>query len=365
MTDQLLYRLNRVPDRNYVKFLELIGVRLFPPTGAAGAGHVLAVRAAARRRSRSRPGTEVATVRTGTSAADRLQHDRGPADRPLRARRRGLDDRPARRSATTATRSRWAPGSSASTAPPKPGDALLVGLTEAVPALRRATCASTAASRASASTRRPAARLGGVDRRRLGGVRGRPRHDRRAQPRRRRRDPRARASTRRSLIDRVAGRLAAGAGRRARPRASRPTAPRRRSRTDRVHDRRHGRGDERRADPQRAAGRVGGRPRPALPAQARAGRRRRDAAGRRGQRVRRRLDRVDGAARTSPTSGPDDRHFMLDAIARRDPVRPGGAPGRRHAAQLRRRAAPRARTCACRIVPRRRRRGAATSRRGR
>jgi predicted phage baseplate assembly protein len=34
MTDQLLYRLNRVPDRNYVKFLELMGVRLFPPTAA-------------------------------------------------------------------------------------------------------------------------------------------------------------------------------------------------------------------------------------------------------------------------------------------------------------------------------------------
>ncbi|MEO9175329.1 MAG: putative baseplate assembly protein [Gaiellales bacterium] len=34
MTDQLLYRLNRVPDRVYVKFLELIGVRLFPPTAA-------------------------------------------------------------------------------------------------------------------------------------------------------------------------------------------------------------------------------------------------------------------------------------------------------------------------------------------
>ena len=32
MTDQLLYRLNRVPDRNYIKFLELIGVHLFPPT---------------------------------------------------------------------------------------------------------------------------------------------------------------------------------------------------------------------------------------------------------------------------------------------------------------------------------------------
>src|SRR5205085_7072094 len=34
MVDQLLYRLNRVPDRNYVKFLELIGVHLYPPTAA-------------------------------------------------------------------------------------------------------------------------------------------------------------------------------------------------------------------------------------------------------------------------------------------------------------------------------------------
>jgi predicted phage baseplate assembly protein len=34
MTDQLLYRLNRVPDRNYVKFLELLGVTLFEPAAA-------------------------------------------------------------------------------------------------------------------------------------------------------------------------------------------------------------------------------------------------------------------------------------------------------------------------------------------
>ncbi len=34
MTEQVIYRLNRVPDRLYVKFLELIGVRLFPPTAA-------------------------------------------------------------------------------------------------------------------------------------------------------------------------------------------------------------------------------------------------------------------------------------------------------------------------------------------
>lgn len=34
MTDLLLYRLNRVPDRHYVKFLELIGVQLYPATAA-------------------------------------------------------------------------------------------------------------------------------------------------------------------------------------------------------------------------------------------------------------------------------------------------------------------------------------------
>ncbi len=34
MTDQLLYRLNRVPDRLYVKFLDLIGLTLLPATAA-------------------------------------------------------------------------------------------------------------------------------------------------------------------------------------------------------------------------------------------------------------------------------------------------------------------------------------------
>ena len=37
MLDQLIYRLNRVPDRHYVKFLELLGLELRPP-GAAGMG---------------------------------------------------------------------------------------------------------------------------------------------------------------------------------------------------------------------------------------------------------------------------------------------------------------------------------------
>ncbi|MFJ2812356.1 putative baseplate assembly protein [Streptomyces sp. NPDC087294] len=36
LVDQLLYRLNRVPDKNYSAFLDLLGIRLFPPA-AAGA----------------------------------------------------------------------------------------------------------------------------------------------------------------------------------------------------------------------------------------------------------------------------------------------------------------------------------------
>jgi predicted phage baseplate assembly protein len=35
LTDQLLFRLNRVPDRLYLKFLDLIGLRLLPPVPAA------------------------------------------------------------------------------------------------------------------------------------------------------------------------------------------------------------------------------------------------------------------------------------------------------------------------------------------
>ncbi|MFC9391183.1 putative baseplate assembly protein [Streptomyces venezuelae] len=35
LVDQLLYRLNRVPDKNYLAFLDLLGIQLFPPSAAA------------------------------------------------------------------------------------------------------------------------------------------------------------------------------------------------------------------------------------------------------------------------------------------------------------------------------------------
>ncbi|MEZ5295881.1 MAG: putative baseplate assembly protein [Ilumatobacteraceae bacterium] len=63
MTDVLLYRLNRVPDRHYVKFLELIGVQLFPPT-AANVDVTFWLSAPATEPLRVREHTEVATVRT-------------------------------------------------------------------------------------------------------------------------------------------------------------------------------------------------------------------------------------------------------------------------------------------------------------
>ena len=68
MTDQLLYRLNRVPDRHYVKFLELLGVRLFPPI-AARAAVTFWLTAPQPETVRIAAGTQVATVRTEADAA--------------------------------------------------------------------------------------------------------------------------------------------------------------------------------------------------------------------------------------------------------------------------------------------------------
>lgn len=68
MTDMLLYRLNRVPEKNYIKFMDLLGIRLEPPRPAAVDVTF--------RLSASQPepvtiprGTEVATVRTETQDA--------------------------------------------------------------------------------------------------------------------------------------------------------------------------------------------------------------------------------------------------------------------------------------------------------
>ncbi|MCT4354413.1 putative baseplate assembly protein [Streptomyces sp. Je 1-79] len=68
MVDQLLYRLNRVPDKNYSAFLDLLGVQLFPPA-AATADVDFWLSAPQPDTVTLRAGVEVATVRSETEEA--------------------------------------------------------------------------------------------------------------------------------------------------------------------------------------------------------------------------------------------------------------------------------------------------------
>ncbi|MCX4788112.1 MULTISPECIES: putative baseplate assembly protein [unclassified Streptomyces] len=68
MVDQLVYRVNRVPEKSYLTFLDLIGVRLYPPT-AARTDVTFRLSAPQPEPVRVRAGTEVATVRTETEEA--------------------------------------------------------------------------------------------------------------------------------------------------------------------------------------------------------------------------------------------------------------------------------------------------------
>jgi predicted phage baseplate assembly protein len=59
MVDQLLYRLNRVPEKNHLAFLDLLGIRLFPPTAAKSDVDFLL----------SAPQPDVVLLRAGTEVA--------------------------------------------------------------------------------------------------------------------------------------------------------------------------------------------------------------------------------------------------------------------------------------------------------
>jgi predicted phage baseplate assembly protein len=75
MTDMLLYRLNRVPDKNHIKFLDLIGVRL-EPARAATTDITFRLTAPQPDDMQIPVGTEVATVRTETRDAVSFTTDR-------------------------------------------------------------------------------------------------------------------------------------------------------------------------------------------------------------------------------------------------------------------------------------------------
>lgn len=77
MTEQFLYRLNQVPDKNFVTFLDLIGVRLQPPQPARGdVTFTLATRPEQHRRVHIPAWTEVATQRTENEEAITFSTDR-------------------------------------------------------------------------------------------------------------------------------------------------------------------------------------------------------------------------------------------------------------------------------------------------
>ena len=131
MVEQLLYRLNRVPDRNYIKFLEMIGVRLFPPA-AARVGVTFWLSAPQEETVNVPAGTQVSTVRTETdesvvfTVAEELNIVPSELGRVMTSVAEGkFSDQ------TTALKG--GKEFAAFDSPPKPADQLLVGLSNAVP----------------------------------------------------------------------------------------------------------------------------------------------------------------------------------------------------------------------------------------
>ena len=135
MTDQLLYRLNRVPDRHYIKFLDLIGVSLFPPT-AARTAVTFWLSAPQPDVVRIAPGTQVGTVRTETDESIVFASlEELPIVPSTLAQFGSMIDGKSYRDHWTALEK--GTGVFCFKDVPRPGDALYVGLSEAVPSNAR------------------------------------------------------------------------------------------------------------------------------------------------------------------------------------------------------------------------------------
>ena len=131
MVDQLLYRLNRVPDRLYVTFLELIGTTLFPPA-AAGAEVTFWLSAPQEEPVTVPAGTEVATMRTEVEEAVTFETVAALQIPPRTLRHvanQPTDDQVYQRPEALVGGEEFACFAN----PPAPGDALLLGLDEAAP----------------------------------------------------------------------------------------------------------------------------------------------------------------------------------------------------------------------------------------
>jgi predicted phage baseplate assembly protein len=131
MVDQLIYRLNRVPDLNYVRFLELIGVELRPPSAARGAV-TFWLSAPQPQTVLVRAETEVATPRTDIHEPVVFTTTQDLEILPCSFSRAGIHPNGGEASDLTETLA-GPQGFACFQARPVPGDALLIGLSDAVP----------------------------------------------------------------------------------------------------------------------------------------------------------------------------------------------------------------------------------------
>ena len=132
MTEQVIYRLNRVPDRLYVKFLDLIGVRLYPAT-AARAEITFWLSAPPDDIMRVPAGTRVATLRTEHDDAITFTTFRELVVMPTSLSRVAVQEKGQASQKDMTESLDKSESFNAFSKVPQPGDALVIGLTEPVP----------------------------------------------------------------------------------------------------------------------------------------------------------------------------------------------------------------------------------------
>ncbi|MGW7465474.1 putative baseplate assembly protein [Streptomyces xantholiticus] len=133
MTDQLIYRLNRVPAKNHLAFLDLIGLTLHPPT-AARTDVTFWLSAPQDQTVQVREGTEVATHRTETEEAVVFSTLRELAVVPVELTALAVaTGEPGAVAADQGPELSGGHGVPCFSAVPRPGDAVLFGLSQAAP----------------------------------------------------------------------------------------------------------------------------------------------------------------------------------------------------------------------------------------
>ncbi|MFG1804896.1 putative baseplate assembly protein [Streptomyces sp. NPDC049040] len=138
MVDQMIYRLNRVPDKHHVALLDLIGLRLFPPV-AARTDITFRLSAPQTTVVPVREGTEVATGRTATEEAVVFTTTRElliiPCELAALAVRTGAGGAAGKDGPAVDRTAELADGRGVAcfSEVPQPGDSLLFGLSVAVP----------------------------------------------------------------------------------------------------------------------------------------------------------------------------------------------------------------------------------------